>query len=187
MKRVILLALLALTVNTAFAVNAPFPPWIKKISGDMTFSDSGASTIGANAVDETMLPNQSVDGLHPSRIAKATYDVTGGDSGVVGALGLGVTLPAKALIKKTWFYTETQFTDSGAGTVAISCEDANNLYTASDITGIAAGAFTDGAADGAGANMVSSIAAACEIKATVAGSDQTAGKLHFFVEYQLDD
>jgi len=90
----------------------------------------------------------------------------------------------RVIDRQTWFYTVTQFVDAGAGTVAISCEDANNLYTATDITGIAVGTITAGAADGhAAATFVGSIAAACEVTATVATAAQSAGKLIFFIEY----
>jgi hypothetical protein len=125
----------------------------------------------------------TAEGLNASRVARVTYDVAV-DLGTVAPHALGVTLPAKAIIVRTWFYIVTQFTDAGAGTVAIHCEDANNLYTATDITGMSVGATTAGAIDGgAESTFLGSIAAACEITATVATEAQTAGKLIFFVEY----
>lgn len=134
-------------------------------------------------VTQAKLSAYNVEGLHAKRIARVTYDVAT-DLGTIGAHALGVTLPAKSIILQTWFYTVTQFVDAGAGTVAISCEDANNLYTATDITGIADGSITAGAADGhAAATFVGNIASACEVTATVAVADQTAGKLVFFIEY----
>lgn len=115
---------------------------------------------------------------------RVPYDVAV-NGGSVGAHGLGKYLPAKAIVTQAWFYTVTQFTDSGTGTVAISCEDANNLYTATDITGITATTVTAGAATGSAASMVKGIAAPCEVTATVATAAQTAGKLIFYIRYVL--
>lgn len=122
------------------------------------------------------------EGQFSVRVAKAVYDVST-DLGTIAAHGLGVSLPAHAVVKQVWFYTETQFVDAGAGTVALSCEDANNLYSAADVTGIAVGTTTAGVATGTAATMVKAIAADCEITATVAGAAQTAGKMTIFVEY----
>lgn len=122
------------------------------------------------------------EGHFQIRVAKAIYD-TEVDGGTAGAKGLGVFLPAKAIIKQSWFYTDTQFVDAGSGTVALSCEDANNIYSAADVTGIAVGTTTSGVSTGTAATMVKGIAAACEITATVATATQSAGKMTIFVEY----
>ena len=154
----------------------------RTISGDVTIGNTGVTAIGANKVLETMIKAQSADGLHLKRIARATYDVAV-NLGTVAAHGLGVSLPANAIIVRSWFYVVTQFVDAGSGTVAISCEDANNIKTATDITGSAAGAIVEGESTGAASAFKASIAAACEITATVATAAQTAGKLIVFVEY----
>lgn len=92
-------------------------------------------------------------------------------------------LPAGAKITRSYLYVVTQFSDSGSGTVALSCEDANNIKTATDITGSAAGAFIEGQSTGAASAFVGSIAAACTVTATVAGVDQATGKLVGYVKY----
>lgn len=122
------------------------------------------------------------EGHFQVRVAKAIYDVAV-DGGTAGAKGLGVYLPAKALIKQAWFYIDQQFVDAGAGTVALHCEDANNIFSAADITGSAVGTVTSGVATGTAANMTKAIAATCELTATVATATQTAGKLTLWVEY----
>lgn len=157
------------------------------LSGDASLADSGALTIASDSVEEDMLADVGSDGLHALRIARATYDVSGPDDGSVGAHGLGVSLPANAHLLKSWFYVETQFVDSGAGTVALHCEDANNIFSAADITGNSDGTEVAGASDWAVGNMVAGIAAACEITATVAGAEQTAGKLIVWVIYAVLD
>jgi len=122
------------------------------------------------------------EGHFQVRVAKAIYDV-GTDGGTIAARGLGVFLPAKALIKQAWFYTDAQFVDAGSGTVALHCEDAGNIFAAADITGNAVATIVSGVQTGTAANMSKAIAATCEITATVAGAAQTAGKLTLWVEY----
>ena len=126
------------------------------------------------------------EGLFAHRIARFIYDEAV-DGGAIAAYGLGVTLPAGAVIVRSYFKIITQFVDGGSGTVALSCEDANNIKTATDITGSADNAFVEGESDGAAANFQRDIAAACEITATVAGAEQTAGKLVGWVEYVVED
>lgn len=132
--------------------------------------------IGANSDYATK------EGQFQIRVAKVDYNVLT-DGGTIATRGLGVFLPAKAMIKQVWFRINTQFVDGGVGTVALQCEDAGNLFTATDITGSAIGTITAGAATGTAATMVSSIAATCEIQAVVAGAAQTAGNLTMWVEY----
>lgn len=122
------------------------------------------------------------EGHFQLRVAKAVYSVAT-DGGTIAARGLGVFLPAKALIKQAWFYVDEQFVDAGSGTVALHCEDANNIFSAADITGSAVATITSGVQTGTAANMSKAIAATCEITATVAGAAQTAGKLTLWVEY----
>lgn len=120
------------------------------------------------------------------RSVRAIYDTAASiGSASVGAHTLGVTLPAGAVITRSWFVVDTQFGSvSGSGTVAIHCETANNIFTATDIDGSAAGTLTEGASTGA-ASAFKKITAACPITATVASSDMTAGKLEVFVDYSV--
>lgn len=198
------IALLTAFTVTAFAVSAPFDTWITKLTGDVTFNDAGAAAIASGvivdadisasaAIGEAKLDpqnNAAVDGtdegLFAHRIARFIYDEAV-DGGAIAAYGLGVTLPAGAVIVRSYFKIITQFVDGGSGTVALSCEDANNIKTATDITGSADNAFVEGESDGAAANFQRDIAAACEITATVAGAEQTAGKLVGWVEYVVED
>lgn len=128
----------------------------------------------------------TADGLLSLRVARATYDVSA-DGGGIGAHGLGVYLPANALLKQAYFYVKTQFVSASNGTVALSCEDANNIYSATNITGQAGGTITAGVPLGTVATMTSAIAASCELTATVASASYTAGKLNLFLEYLVRD
>lgn len=140
-----------------------------------------AGVASAASLLESDVQSAGTSGLQLARLARATYDTAGGQ-GVIGAHPLGVTLPAKAIIVKSFFFIKTQFVDGGAGTVALHCETANNILSAADITGLAANSINAGVSDGAVGNM-KLIAAPCAITATVAGAEQTAGKLDIFVEY----
>jgi hypothetical protein len=132
---------------------------------------------------ETMLNPISAEGLHPDRVAIFDYDFA--TDAVFGAITTGVNLPAKAVIEKAYFRIETQLTDAGSGTLAVSCEDANNILTAADQTGVAGGVFLASNITGASATMVDDIAATCDITITIAGASLTAGKFRGFLHYQV--
>lgn len=155
--------------------------------GTTSGASAGVSNIAAGAVVETDLIPQTADGLHAQRVARATFTFADGDL-AVGAHGLGVTLPAKAIITRSYIHVTTQLVDSGTCTLAISCEDANNIKTATDITGSAADALIEGQSTGAISAAVKAIAAACEITATVADGGScvpSAGAGVVFVEYVI--
>lgn len=183
------------TVALATLKGTPFQPevdsrfnTIESMAGDVTLSD-GTSAIGAGKVTEAMQYAITADGLHSQRVARATLNCAASGCSV-GAHSLGVTLPAKALITRSYIYVVTQFADTGTCTVAIHCEDANNIKTATDITGSAAGAFIEGQSTGAASAFVGSIASACAITATVADGGScvpTAGKGIVFVEYVVGE
>ena len=156
------------------------------VSGDATISNAGALTLAAGAVEQTMLAVPTSDGLNAHRVARFTYAPTGGTL-AVGAHGLGVTLPAKAIIEKSFFIVETQLASAGnAATVALHCETADNIFAAADIDADSADTIKAGVSDGAVANM-KQITSACEITATVAVEDLTAGKLVGFLTYVVTE
>ncbi len=187
MKKLLFSIVLFASFNVFGAiVGVPFIPQqdarFDAIEQDMAAAQSDITTIQALPAAHAY----TTDGISNVRIARATYDVAV-NLGTIAPHLLGVSLPAKAIIKQSWFYIDTQFVDAGSGTVAISCEDANNVLTASDITGITAGTITTGASTGSAATMVGGIAAACELTATVATAAQTSGKLTVFVEYVISN
>lgn len=131
----------------------------------------------------------AADGILAKRVARATFDFADGDL-AVGAHSLGVALPAKTLITRSYIRIETQLVDTGTCTVAIHCEDANNIKTATDITGTAANGFIEGQSTGAASAFVASIAAACNITLTVANGGScvpSAGKGEVYVEYVVQN
>lgn len=135
-------------------------------------SNSSTAVAPSGAVSMTnagvfSIADTVADGNYGLKVAKASFSFADGDL-AVGAHSLGVALPAKALIIRSWIRVITQLSDTGTCTLAISCEDANNIKTATDITGSAANAIVEGQSTGAGSAFIQSIASACNITATVA-------------------
>lgn len=144
---------------------------------------SGAATISNAGV--VSMSDTSSDGNYALKVAKASYSFDDGDL-AVGAHGLGVSLPAKAVIIRSWIHVTLQQVDTGTCTMAFSCEDANNIKTATDLSGSAADALVEGESTGAASAFKKSIAATCEITLTVADGGScvpSAGSGQVFVEY----
>lgn len=179
MKKIISTTAVVMTLLLASALAfGQISPWVQKITGVINIDKKGVSTVYE--------PASLQEGNFAKSIAYFVYDVAV-DGGTSGAKGLGVYLPARAVIVQSFYKIITQFSDSGSGTVALSCEDANNILTAGDLTGISANTITTGASTGSAATMVRGIGAKCEITATVATATQDAGKLIGWVEYVLEN
>ena len=157
----------------------------KRILNQM-MGEQGRRTLLGTLIDEGGTASLAKDGIAPSKVARATYDVAV-DTGTIAAHALGVTLPAHAIVRQAWFQITTQFVDAGSGTVALSCASANDIFSAADITGSAAGTITAGVPTGVAATMFDVGATECELTATVATAAQTAGKLVLYVQYEVSD
>lgn len=152
------------------------------------------------------------DGLTVPKVAVATYDVSGGDSGAAGAHTLGVYLPDNAIITRAWYDVVTTFTsatdaatiklglvtqDDDAFVAAIAISDGTNPWDAGLHGTLTAGTTTlTEAAPNTRTQVVhaADIAAGYvkttaerELVATVATETLTAGKLVLYVEYVLSD
>lgn len=161
---------------------APYQPEVYKALRDLeTQTDSQDTRLTSIEASPALVPYGTA-GVKAQRVARAEYDVLL-QGGTIGPHGLGVSLPAGAIVTRSYLQIGTQFVDAGAGSVALQCEDANNILTATDITALTATTLRDGQSTGSLATMVQGIAANCELTAVVAGSAQTAGKLVVFVEY----
>ena len=164
------------------------------MSGDGTQSAAGVFAIASGVIVEADVldyGSSTVRGL--KRLVKASWNATLNDQGSStvdsGLHSLGITLPANSLVTQSWFYTQVQGVDagttSGAATLAIQCEDANNIYSANDISGISVGTITAGANTGTAGNMVAAIAADCNVSVQIAGDNWSAGADIIFIEYVL--
>jgi hypothetical protein len=148
------------------------------------FAQSSGQKSRFSAFKQTVM--NEVEAMNSVKTVRVSYDFAK-HGGAVSTIALGKYLPAGALIIRSFIYVETQLVDAGAGTTAITCEDANNIKTATDLTGSAAGAFIEGASTGSAATMVGAIAARCEISIVIAGAANTAGALTIIVQYVKED
>lgn len=150
------------------------------------------------------------NGLTVKHVACAIFDTAANDSSgvsnkTVAAHGLGVYLPAKAIITRAWYDIATTFADGASDaatiafgvptdgascfTAAIAISDASNVWDAGLHGTLIAEPALDGNARSAiaGAAAISGamlkLTAEREITATVAVHALTAGKLALFVEY----
>jgi hypothetical protein len=157
-----------------------------------------------NQSDTTAVVHQ---GVTVPKVAVATYDVTGGDSGAIGAHGLGVYIPDNAIITRAWVDVVTTFADgaSDSATIALSAQSANDLVSAIAISdasnvwdaGIRGTKVDSIALDGNALSQIGMAAARAatmikttairEITATVATAALTAGKMNVYVEYHVSD
>ena len=138
---------------------------------------------------------KSTSGLRVQKIARAIYDTALTDSAgvsnkTVAAHGLGVYIPAKAIITRAWYQVVTGFTSasSNTGTIAVSLESAGDVKAAvavSDASYSGAG-YNEGIQDGTAAHFVQA-SVERELVATVAIAALTAGKLILHVEYALGE
>ncbi len=157
-------------------------------TGDVTVSNTGVTAIGSSKVLETMLETPSGKGLYVPRVARVTWDPTGvsGDRTVAPHTS-GVMIPANAIIRQVWFYTKASLVSTGNnGTIAVSCNSANDIFSAADIdatTGVA-GQIGTGVETGTAATMLK-VTTACDVTFTVAVNAFTAGKMDWFIEYVI--
>jgi hypothetical protein len=149
------------------------------------------------------------EGTTVEKLAVATYDVSSGDSGSAEAHGLGVYIPAKAVITRAIVDVVSTFTDgdTDAATIALSVQSANDLVSAIAISDTSnvwdAGVrgskigFPNFGADSAHDSAVEVAAlfagsmlkttAVREITATVGTAAVTAGKMNVYVWYVISD
>ena len=181
MKNILFTLTLLLTITATAALRGvPFKP-----EEDKRFSD----VEGRATVLEALPAAQTYtsDGLLDLRVARATLDCSTAANCTVGAHSLGVTLPAKALLIRSFYYIPTQLASASSGTIAIHCEDADNILTAANLTSYAAGSLRDANQNGVSNTFTSGIAASCPITATIATGAYTSGKANFFIEYVNHD
>lgn len=146
-----------------------------------------------DAVTEAKIDNGfagSVDGLGALRVARATFNpsATAGQR-TVAAHGLGVTIPTLAIVVGGFLQVETALDSADhSGTVAFSVQAANDLITASAISG-APFSTTGQKAIVPKANTPEStgiaLTAPRELTATVATTALTVGKATLFVYYVM--
>lgn len=144
--------------------DSPFPPWMQKYFG------RSRVPLGHDA----------------ARRAKALYDVAVHQA-ANSSNGLGVYLPANAVITRSWYYVKTATTGNPNARVAFQCEDSGNIKTATDMTSYNANEMIEGASTGASSAFKTGIAAACEITAVLTGGIMSTGAIEIYVDYVVHD
>lgn len=144
-------------------------------------------------------PVDGLDGIGNLRVARFTFDVEAEDSAgelnaETGAHGVGVFLPANAIIVGGFFDVNLPFgSENDTSTVAIHVQSANDIQTAAAVSGapystIGRKAITPKANTPESTSIKT--AAAREITVTVAVQDLEVGKLTgylYFVEGVLSE
>lgn len=137
----------------------------------------------------------------------STTDSSGTSNKTIAAHGLGVYLPANAVVTNAWYDVPTTFTSAtDAATIALKFEstgdlkaalaisDASNVWD-SGIHGCLPGSYAEATVAGDTAILDAARKAASYVKttavreltATVAVEALTAGKLNLYVEYVISD
>lgn len=154
------------------------------VDGDFSLNTSRIEEASdASQGGERIHPKGFKDGLQVQRLARATYNFPD-DGGVVGAIGLGVTIPKGSVIEKAWIVNVTAPTSGGSATLAINIASAGDILAAlavASFTGLLAGIPV-----GTTATMIQ-MTVEKEIVLTVAVADLTAGKFHVYVNYSVND
>ncbi len=146
------------------AVQAPFPTWLDKYW----------------AREKVPL------GIEGQRLVKAVYD-TAIHQSATSTNGLGVYLPANAVITRSWFYVRTAMSGNPGARVAFQCEDANNIKTSTDMTALAKDTMVEGASTGTAATFVTNIGAQCQISAVLIGDVMSTGAAEIYINYVVHD
>lgn len=145
--------------------------------------------INAARLLRRIVSNDSADGLGIKKVAKATYDFAV-NGGAISAIGLGVTIPAKAVITRAWVDVIQTLTSAGAdaGTIALHAEGADDLVAAVAIS--AATDWDEGIREGIPVDTAATsikLTVARELTATIAVQVLTAGKFALVVEYVMTE
>lgn len=127
------------------------------------------------------------DGIMPLRIAKGRLNCALSSDCSIGSHSMGVSLPANAVIAKSFMHINSRFVDSGPGSVEITCEDTGNILASGDITGSLKDTVLSGVSSGDVSVMKSAIAASCVVTAAVGGVQPSSGDLSLFLEYVVHD
>lgn len=148
-----------------------------------------------------MFPNDELDRankygeigghLHRTRnVLKCVYDFSksGGALGDIALLtdrGAAANLPKNAIIRRVMAYVVTGVTSAGSATLALKIVNSADLMAATAKATLVANAFVDGVPVSTAATAVGPLAALAQVKATVGTAALTAGKVQFFIEYDI--
>lgn len=181
--------------DPVFYVAADVPKLSKKASGMLFGIALGAVVSGATTAIPILILQNPVGiadlpaSVGTKRTVRALYNFAS-LGGAIGNIGLGVWLPAKAVITRAWVEVITTLASAtNAATVALNAEAANDLVAAIAINNAALpwnAGFHAAIPDEAVANLKKTTVAR-QLTATVAVEALTAGKFYLVVEYVVTE
>jgi len=156
---------------------SPFPPHIDQRFNEIEGGDSAVS---------------ASEGLGVKNIAIATWDYSkDGAASSVGTYDLGVTLPANAVVTRSFLYAVNAVTSGHVlnqePTWGLTC-GAKTLFTAAELANRTpnVGFFLDAASTGLSAAFVN-IPTRCNLTANIASGDFTGGRVSAILEYVVHE
>lgn len=167
---------IGLFVGTKFlsASESPYPDWFANF-----FSNEGVR----NSVNYN-------NNIVPQRLAHGVYDFSVQGGGTVGtAIPLQITLPAKAVVSRVYYYVTTAITGPGPtnfaqlGCIQSSGAAGATMKAATDFT-LGAATFVEGIPTGSAATMITSTTS-CPVGLQVTSNTLTAGKVDFYINYSV--
>lgn len=180
MKQLILCAVLAFANLAIWNAHADIEgaPYLPEIDARFNAIEQG------NHFLNNSYPSGSADGHYVQQLAQATYNFAV-QTGATGTYDLGVSIPANAIITRSYLYSITKPTTSASGTLAFYCNSSTNPEFKLDLAAAsypAAGALAEGIQTGTAANM-SVIATKCDVHASIKTGALTAGKVTLYINY----
>lgn len=132
---------------------------------------------------------QATVGTHLKRVARATwnFDPQGRIDLAQGIASLNVTIPAKALITKSYLEVITKPTSTSSnGKLEFYCQNQGDILNPYVLDSSSAGTFISGYSDGS-INLFQKMSSACTLKSKVTVNRFTAGRIVLFVEYVVSE
>lgn len=132
-----------------------------------------------------LYPAGAADGPYAKQIIKGTYNysVVGG---AVGTYALSATLPANAIVTRSYVYSKKQPYGTSTPKLGFYCGSTYNLYNPTNVLSISAdGSKAEGTQTGTAASM-SVISSACTLTAAITAGVIQSGNVTIYVEYVVN-
>ncbi len=171
------LLLLLVSANLFGAISAD-----KKYKLNQYMGAVGSQVQLGTLIDEGGQKGLAKDGHQSKQLLVGTYDFTVQGGASATSLHLGVSLPSKAIITRSFIDTVTALAGTGA-TVAVSTGEAYQDIKSQTAIGTYSGVI-EGVSTGTAANM-KEMSAERGVYVTIANTALTAGKFKVFIEYVM--
>ncbi len=170
------LAAVVLLIGTNHLIQAsesPYPDWFSNYWGNE---------------NQYVNSNNQITG---QKIAHGTYSYAIDGGGTIGtSIPIHVTLPAKAVVSRVYYYVTTALVSAAAGNngtdnMQLGCESGAEYKANADRIGATtAASFVEGIQTGSAATMTAS-STSCSVALTVTSHSLSAGKVDFYINYSV--